>query len=53
MYNASDVSIAHDDEQIEAHKMFEESCNSYRHPATDPGIVEVESKLILWKWTLN
>ena len=52
-YNATDVSIAHDDEQIEAHKMFEESCNSYRHPATDPGIVEVESKLILWKWTLN
>ena len=34
-YNATDVSIAHDDEQIEAHKMFEESCNRYRHPATD------------------
>ena len=52
-YNDTNVSIAHDDEQIEAHKMFEESCNRYRHPATDPGIVEVESKLILWKWTLN
>ena len=38
-YNATDVSIAHDDEQIEAHKMFEESCNRYRHPATDSGIL--------------
>ena len=34
-YNVTDVSIACDDEQIEAHKMFEESCNRYRHPATD------------------
>ena len=38
-YYATNVSIAHDDEQIEAHKMFEESCNGYRHPATDSGIL--------------
>ena len=37
-YNATDVSIAHDDEQIEAHQMFEESYNSYRHPACGGGI---------------
>ena len=34
-YNVTDVSIACDDEQIEAHKIFEESCNRYRLPATD------------------
>ena len=38
-YNVTDVSIACDDEQIEAHKMFEESCNIYRHPTTDSGIL--------------
>ena len=38
-YFATDVSIAHDDEQIEAHKMLDASWYRYRHPATDSGIL--------------
>ena len=38
-YNVTDVRIAYDDKQIEAHKMFEESCNRYRHPDTDSGML--------------
>ena len=38
-YFATDVSIAHDDEKIEAHKMLDASWYRYRHPATDSGIL--------------
>ena len=38
-YSLTDVSIACDDEQIEANEMFEISYKRYRHPATDSGIL--------------
>ena len=40
-YYATDVSIAYDDEEIEAQKIFEEYCYRYRfrHSDTDSGIL--------------